>query len=52
MQKYEKSFNIVLFHVKYVSLHSIKNNQEKKGYGKNYCISQSKGWRGKDNHNN
>ena len=27
MQKYEKSFNIVLFHVKYVSLHSIKNNQ-------------------------
>ena len=30
MQKYEKSFNIVLFHVKYVSLHSIKNNQEKK----------------------
>ena len=42
MQKYEKSFNIVLFHVKYVSLHSIKNNQEKKRLGEKFFNKQLK----------
>ena len=47
MQKYEKSFNIVLFHVKYVSLHSIKNNQEKKVMGKIIALANQKGGVGK-----
>ena len=47
MQKYEKSFNIVLFRVKYVSLHSIKNNQEKKVMGKIIALANQKGGVGK-----
>ncbi|PXX20115.1 chromosome partitioning protein [Hoylesella shahii DSM 15611 = JCM 12083] len=47
MQKYEKSFNIVLFRLKYVSLHSIKNNQEKKVMGKIIALANQKGGVGK-----
>ena len=47
MQKYEKSFNIVLFRLKYVSLHSIENNQEKKLMGKIIALANQKGGVGK-----
>ena len=47
MQKYEKSFNIVLFRLKYVSLHSIKNNQKKKVMGKIIALANQKGGVGK-----